>query len=1400
MQEEKDESNTVLSASDQRINECKAAFNKLISEIESFFSRKAYNADRDKSQLKHYETELERLQLEWMAASLNPSSAINVEPIDVFDGSRIEILSEAQKSVVREINTSIAVVKKKIEYFKNRTYPHAEEASAISSIDNNDAAVHTESHSEIIGSRAQQFPNVAIVGSVNEATQPLKSLGDEFIDIGAQQVTVDNQIFLYVPPATNTTDQSPINSDEFREQKSDTEIFKDENSSYADSSRHQTFPVVVTGNHGESSLTSPLIFEHDSGSIQQGRSRDDAPLSLFDEACIDAFNNGTFSKSRHIFAFAPWRQNLLRREWFWKSHIFSVDSNTRWGRVRNRLQRFWQRTKGIDQLWQPTLAAALIYDIQQYWAEPHERYGNNPHDLSLWLAKNPAAISTHWGSDMVTDGNYWISPVLLSALTLTYGFGVIDYLSDLRCSSKKSRHDSSITDRGYKDLLFTHQPVNDAQEEKMASVIDDGAEDAQSLNRKATVADDNNWPPPYTSDTELRQEANKVLSLSPILFCTAFHDKHPAYNILIRLLKTIKYGYRFSLRANTIKQLVKFADKQITNEQQLRVNPEENWTLSSIAGGVLLSIASGSKNYMPSDDKDAMFNSLWEKLNLLHPVHARYLLWAMGFNHKTSDEATMRYRLKGGSLSAAFGLYLLWSYYANIYKYWMLLFDKFLVRPSIYLMALSACSAENKQFLYSAQRDEYICGICNDWDFVPIKDANDAQKCLTALLQQDFPPEELAQYLAKFRHHPNFSSVGLTKQRWPDWNDFEWDRFLTELERIVSLQSVAAPEQQGLELFDLSSPVLRLPPFQLDNKITRLTAALQRIRPRIFSMSNLAYGHDKLFNLYPGFINNRTQVLDLSATALIDEGMQELAIFLPNTRVTHLIASRNDFTDAALLALIDMLEQHHNMSLQQIDLSGNHFSDIGLTQFASTLLKRPIDSLRFDNIGLSREATGQLFRAMAQGNSSRISVQNCQLDDVAFLDLNDALCGIRELDLSHNVLTDNFLAVLASCLPDSKLEVLRLAQTRVSRDGLELLGPFIPESNLTVIDITGCRIQGAVPVFFTGVLASRVQQLLLGDTRIDNAGLQSFTNALNISVPLNLHRVDLSRNGLSSDIIIPFIDAIANSSVGILSLAGNPLLGNPVVQRIAGHLSDWPLRSLDISQTTIDSLVPFAETIQDSKLRELIADNNAIQSAEGLPFIRRTMTAIKNFDQLRQLKLSRGLKRELHQQQARTPLRNLSVRNNLFDTPGALMWCRVSDPTNLQINLAGNPINPTLVNELTCQVSAAAPRYGAFPMLLISMLLSSVADQLLEIIQENPTTALSLVTLLGVWAALWMDNADTEDPGEDKSHDETPRVDARSQPTNAAADTQCTQDITEQSSMIVQQNRPHMQRFSSSRR
>lgn len=202
---------------------------------------------------------------------------------------------------------------------------------------------------------------------------------------------------------------------------------------------------------------------------------------------------------------------------------------------------------------------------------------------------------------------------------------------------------------------------------------------------------------------------------------------------------------------------------------------------------------------------------------------------------------------------------------------------------------------------------------------------------------------------------------------------------------------------------------------------------------------------------------------------------------------------------------------------------------------------------------------------------------------------------MRILSLRNQQIGANGTGLLVQGLDGSKLQKLDLAYNNIQVAGTKKLAAVLPQCDLQELDLYSCYIQdeGAIAL---GKVISRchLQRLYLGINNIGDSGLKVFSDGLRES---KINDLDLWGNEICSQGASYLAEALPSTTLVRLVLRNNPCISNSGISAIAKSLPFTRLEELDCGYVMMgdDGAVALSNYLASSSLKKFIVRNNDIK-------------------------------------------------------------------------------------------------------------------------------------------------------------------------------------------------------------
>ncbi|XDV53593.1 hypothetical protein PO909_022061 [Leuciscus waleckii] len=304
--------------------------------------------------------------------------------------------------------------------------------------------------------------------------------------------------------------------------------------------------------------------------------------------------------------------------------------------------------------------------------------------------------------------------------------------------------------------------------------------------------------------------------------------------------------------------------------------------------------------------------------------------------------------------------------------------------------------------------------------------------------------------------------------------------------------------------------------------------------------------------------NPSLRELDLSGNKITESKLRKISPLLehPQCKLQKLVLRSCNISDGGCAVLSSALRS--NLSLRELDLSGNYFGDSGVKQL-SALLKH------------------------TQCKLEKLELRACWIRDGVCADLSSALRSnpsLRELDLSGNNIGDSGVDQLSALLadPQCKLEKLELRSCNISDGGCAVLSSAL-RSNLSLreLDLSKNNFGNAGVKQLSTLLKHtqcKLEKLGLRSCNISDGGCADLSSALR-SNPSHLRELDLSENVITDSGMKQLSDLLEHPQCKLEKLElRSCYISNRGCADLSSALRSNPshLRELDLSGNVITDL------------------------------------------------------------------------------------------------------------------------------------------------------------------------------------------------------------------------------------
>lgn len=771
----------------------------------------------------------------------------------------------------------------------------------------------------------------------------------------------------------------------------------------------------------------------------------------------------------------------------------------------------------------PIFLALLIRDFVTYVLEPENRYGTIPWDILAGTATNQATWTGDRGFDVVTETNFYLTPVIIFGSWLST---IILY---------------GLCNRSWYPFYFSNDLPLDVATVNPRSWCS-SADRAMGLGQAETVL---LWQSPShelmpTLNDDAPENSEPTTSLSVI----------QRRQLLEKIINKVRVGSLSALPALS--------------------------ALAAITVNFSGDVHDAVENYFVRQSALAALNNAgrWKKLRplaLSHYLKANYLLWSLGQSKKIAAHLI-------------FWMIPLLTFYVKVRFVEGLVFK--LIQVWHFFAEQAACLDEGKRWLFMDVTDQYACSFCGDWDFIYYRDQFNAQKCLAGLFAQVTNPQVLANYLNHFPK-TQLAALDLSAQDFSVWSTAAWSNLLSSLSHVLipplhllNLSSTSSLPTVWLNttiVDQLAAFIAQFQVQQLDlaNQLmgaTLFDQLLAHLPSHFFTMLNVS--NNALGDLGAQLLQNHSDcfrqltALNLDDNAVTDEGVQYVATTFTNSSLSQFSLQNNAFSDVGMQALCTLMRSL--LFLRQVDFSGNLFTSLGAQALGAVLPYTTLIALRLSGMNMDDMLLAELIGSINQtsvntldfsdndltGSGLLLLIQRLQhsLVHTIWLANNDlsthlnlseclrkiAYTSIQFLDLSNTGLTAAHINATESLWARTDIRYLNLAQNALTDSGALLLQQALHGWNLIALS--------------------------LANTEITQQGALALIDAL----PFSLRTLDLSHNFLSPQVLYRLVQNFLDSTLGIIDLnLEATFIDSDSVQRLASILSIIKLQFLNVAKNIL---------------------------------------------------------------------------------------------------------------------------------------------------------------------------------------------------------------------------------------
>ncbi|KAK7121156.1 hypothetical protein R3I93_022292 [Phoxinus phoxinus] len=268
----------------------------------------------------------------------------------------------------------------------------------------------------------------------------------------------------------------------------------------------------------------------------------------------------------------------------------------------------------------------------------------------------------------------------------------------------------------------------------------------------------------------------------------------------------------------------------------------------------------------------------------------------------------------------------------------------------------------------------------------------------------------------------------------------------------------------------------------------------------------------------------KLEKLGLRSCGISDGGCADLRSALrSNLSLRELDLSGNNITDSGVMQLSELLA-HPQCKLQKLGLRSFHIRDRGCAVLSSALRLNPahLRELDLSENNITELGVKMLSALLAdpQCKLEKLGLRSCDVSDGGCAVLSSALISnlsLRELDLSENNITYSGVEKISTLLKHSqcKLQKLKLRSCRVRDE----VWPYLSSAlSLRELDLSENNIKDSGVKCLSYLLADHrqcnLEKLGLRSCQIKDEGCADLSSALR-SNPSHLRELDLSKNNIT---------------------------------------------------------------------------------------------------------------------------------------------------------------------------------------------------------------------------------------------------------------------------------------------
>lgn len=223
----------------------------------------------------------------------------------------------------------------------------------------------------------------------------------------------------------------------------------------------------------------------------------------------------------------------------------------------------------------------------------------------------------------------------------------------------------------------------------------------------------------------------------------------------------------------------------------------------------------------------------------------------------------------------------------------------------------------------------------------------------------------------------------------------------------------------------------------------------------LFKASNTNFYDGQVLSATPYFANTSIQIINLNYNPLTDASVSVFVNGLKNTIIKGVYLGYTAITDVSYRIIGKTLNQ---TQITDIDLSATYPSNDGVTALGDGIAHSDIENINLSNNQLGDENALIIAESIAtnQNTIKSVDLSSNQLTDQSGVRLAEVSAnnGLKVVNLSNNQLTNQTAQAFAKGLPTSQLENIDLSQNQISGDGAVALFENAKNSTLQEVNLS----------------------------------------------------------------------------------------------------------------------------------------------------------------------------------------------------------------------------------------------------------------------------------------------------------------------------------------------------------